>query len=182
MAFISYLLVIGFNLQTLLASSWRDSITTWAWSSLIATGIYLLLHKPSVEIFNEGVRIHNPLTTITVGWQDVDVIEAKYSAFVQLNSGKKITMWSAQAPGRYHSRSVHASEVKGLNLTSIIRPGESPRTDSGVVTYLCRTRLKSFQDTGRSDGLQYSADRNRALITLGVLQIILIIALNILHV
>jgi hypothetical protein len=182
MAFISYLLVIGFNLQTLLASSWRASITTWAWSILIATGIYLLLQKPSVEIFNEGVRIHNPLTTITIGWQDVDVIEAKYSAFVQLNSGKKITMWSAQAPGRYHSRSVHSTEVKGLNLTSIIRPGESPRTDSGVVTYLCRARLKSFRDTGRNDGLQYSFNRNKALIAVGILQVILISALNILHI
>jgi hypothetical protein len=182
MAYISYLLVLGFNLQTLLASSWRASITTWAWSILIATGIYLLLQKPSVEIFDEGLRVHNPFTTITLGWQDVDVVEAKYSAFLQLNSGKKITIWSAQAPGRYHSRSVHSSEVKGLNLTSIIRPGESPRTDSGVVTYLCRTRLKSFRDAGRNDGLQYSVHRNKSLITLGILQVTLISALNIFHI
>ena len=182
MAYISYLLVIGFNLQTVLASGWRASITTITWSALIAAGIYLLLHKPSVEIFDEGVRIHNPFTTVTVGWQDVDVVEAKYSAFLQLNSGEKITIWSAQAPGRYHSRTVHSSEVKGLNLTSIIRPGESPRTDSGVVTYLCRTRLKSFRDAGRNDGLQYSVQRNKSLITLGILQFILISALNIFHI
>ena len=182
MAYISYLLVIGYNLQTVLASGLRASITTITWSALIAAGIYLLLHKPSVEIFDEGVRIHNPFTTVTVGWQHVDVVEAKYSAFLQLNSGEKITIWSAQAPGRYHSRTVHSSEVKGLNLTSIIRPGESPRTDSGVVTYLCRTRLKSFRDAGRNDGLQYSVQRNKSLITLGILQFILISALNIFHI
>ena len=77
MAYISYLLVIGYNLQTVLASGLRASITTITWSALIAAGIYLLLHKPSVEIFDEGVRIHNPFTTVTVGWQHVDVVEAR---------------------------------------------------------------------------------------------------------
>jgi hypothetical protein len=182
MSYISYLLVIGFNLQTVLASGWRSSITTIAWSILIAGGVYLLLNKPSVEIFDEGVRVNNPFTTVTVGWHDIDVIEAKYSAFLQLNSGEKITIWSAQAPGRYHSRSVHSSETKGLNLTSIIRPGESPRTDSGVVTYLCRARMKSFRDASRNDGLQYSVRRNKTLIALGVFQVILISVLNILHI
>jgi hypothetical protein len=182
MAYISYLLVIGFNLQTVLASGWRASITTITWSALIAAGIYLLLHKPSVEIFDEGVRIHNPFTTVTVGWQDVDVVEAKYSAFLQLNSGEKITIWSAQAPGRYHSRTVHSSEVKGLNLTSIIRPGESPRTDSGVVTYLCRTRLKSFRDASRDDGLQFSVRRDSTVIAIGICNLLLIAVLYILHI
>jgi hypothetical protein len=182
MAYISYLLVIGYNLQTVLASGLRASITTITWSALIAAGIYLLLHKPSVEIFDEGVRIHNPFTTVTVGWQDVDVVEAKYSAFLQLNSGEKITIWSAQAPGRYHSRTVHSSEVKGLNLTSIIRPGESPRTDSGVVTYLCRTRLKSFRDASRNDGLQFSVSRDTTVIAIGICNLLLIAVLYILHI
>ena len=182
MAYISYLLVIGFNLQTILASGWRASITTITWSALIAASIYLLLHKPSVEIFDEGVRIHNPFTTVTVGWQDVDVVEAKYSAFLQLNSGEKITIWSAQAPGRYHSRTVHSSEVKGLNLTSIIRPGESPRTDSGVVTYLCRTRLKSFRDASRDDGLQFSVRRDSTVLAIGICNLLLIAVLYILHI
>jgi hypothetical protein len=182
MAYISYLLVIGYNLQTVLASGLRASITTITWSALIAAGIYLLLHKPSVEIFDEGVRIHNPFTTVTVGWQHVDVVEAKYSAFLQLNSGEKITIWSAQAPGRYHSRTVHSSEVKGLNLTSIIRPGESPRTDSGVVTYLCRTRLKSFRDASRDDGLQFSVRRDSTVIAIGICNLLLIAVLYILHI
>jgi hypothetical protein len=139
------------------------------------------LHRPSIEIFDEGIRISNPLTTIIIGWQDVDVVEAKYTAFLQLRNGVKVSMWAAQAPGRYHSRTIHSSEVKGLQLDGFIRPGESPRTDSGVATYLCRTRLAAFRDRGRSDGLGYLHLREDTLIFTIFANILAIAALIIFH-
>jgi hypothetical protein len=45
-----------------------------------------------------------------------------------------------------HARSIHASELKGLGLSvnTFIRPSDSPRSNSGVATYLARTRLDAF--------------------------------------
>jgi hypothetical protein len=90
-------------------------------------------------------------------------------------------MWAAQTPGRYHSRTIHSSEIKGLQLDGFIRPGESPRTDSGVATYLCRTRLAAFRDRGRSDGLSYLHLREDTLIFTILTNILTIAALIIFH-
>jgi hypothetical protein len=162
-------------LQGIFSDGLSDAVGVMAWCTLFALIIYIVLHRPSIEIFDEGVRIHNPVSTIIVGWQDVDVIEAKYTAFLQLRDGAKIGIWCAQTPGRYHSRTIHSSEIKGLQLNGYIRPGESPRTDSGVATYLCRTRLANFRANGMSNGLGYLSLRDNSLITaLGVNALFLI--------
>jgi hypothetical protein len=180
-AVVAYALLAGMILQSILSDDSGTLITALAWCSLFALAIYITLHRPSIEIFDEGVRIHNPLSTVIVGWQDVDVVEAKYTAFLQLRDGRKVSIWCAQAPGRYHSRSVHSSEIKGLQLDGFIRPGESPRTDSGVATYLCRTRLAAFRSRGGNDGLSYLHLRENALATLIAANVVAIIALIIFH-
>ena len=172
---IAYALLAGMALQSIFGDGLSAAVGASAWCTLFALIIYIVLHRPSIEIFDEGVRIHNPVSTIIVGWQDVDVIEAKYTAFLQLRDGTKIGIWCAQTPGRYHSRTIHSSEIKGLQLDGYIRPGESPRTDSGVATYLCRTRLANFRANGMSNGLSYLSLRDNSLITaLGVNALFLI--------
>jgi hypothetical protein len=174
-ACIAYALLAGMALQSIFSDGLSAAVGVMAWCTLFALIIYIVLHRPSIEIFDEGVRIHNPVSTIIVGWQDVDVIEAKYTAFLQLRDGAKIGIWCAQTPGRYHSRTIHSSEIKGLQLNGYIRPGESPRTDSGVATYLCRTRLANFRANGMSNGLGYLSLRDNSLITaLGVNALFLI--------
>jgi hypothetical protein len=61
--------------------------------------------------------------------------------------GKSIYTWGAPAPSRYHARSVHPIEIRGLGLgnTDLIRPGESPRSDSGAAAYYARTYLQNFR-------------------------------------
>jgi hypothetical protein len=180
-AVLAYLLLGGMAIESIYSSGLMASWIALAWCTLFALGIYIILHRPCVEIFDEGIRISNPLSTILIGWQDVDVVEAKYTAFLQLRNGVKVSMWAAQAPGRYHSRTIHSSEVKGLQLDGFIRPGESPRTDSGVATYLCRTRLAAFRDRGRSDGLSYLHLREDALIFSFLANVLAIAALIIFH-
>jgi hypothetical protein len=180
-AVLAYLLIGGMASESIYSNGLGDSLTVLAWCTLFALAIYMVLHRPSIEIFDEGIRISNPLTTIIIGWQDVDVVEAKYTAFLQLRNGLKVSMWAAQAPGRYHSRTIHSSELKGLQLDGFIRPGESPRTDSGVATHLCRTRLAAFRDRGRSDGLSYLQLRENTLIFSILANVLAIAALIILH-
>ena len=180
-AYVADTLLIGMCIQSFSSQGFADSSRTFAWSALLALVVYIVLYRPRIEIFDEGIRIHNPLTTTDVGWQDVDVVEAKYSAFLQLRDRKQISIWCAPTPGRYHSRTIHASEIKGLNLDGYIRPGESPRTDSGVVTYLCRDRLNAYRASGRIDGLTYRRLVMRNLITAFAAILFIIIALEVFH-
>ncbi len=180
-AVIAYALLAGMVLQSILTGDLDSVVGAIAWCTLFALIIYIIVHRPSIEIFDEGVRIHNPVSTIIVGWHDVDVIEAKYTAFLQLRDGRKISIWCAQTPGRYHSRTIHSSEVKGLQLNGFIRPGESPRTDSGVVTYLCRTRLATFRANGAHNGLSYLSLRENSLLTVLGLNALFLIAYAITH-
>jgi hypothetical protein len=178
---IAYALLAGMALQSIFGDGLSAAVGASAWCTLFALIIYIVLHRPSIEIFDEGIRIHNPVSTIIVGWQDVDVIEAKYTAFLQLRDGKKISIWCAQTPGRYHSRTIHPSEMKGFQLDGFIRPGESPRTDSGVATYLCRTRLAAFRANGMSNSLSYLSLRENSLITALGLNALFLIAYILIH-
>jgi hypothetical protein len=178
---IAYALLAGMALQSIFGDGLSAAVGVIAWCTLFALIIYIVLHRPSIEIFDEGIRIHNPVSTIIVGWQDVDVIEAKYTAFLQLRDGKKISIWCAQTPGRYHSRTIHPSEMKGIQLDGFIRPGESPRTDSGVATYLCRTRLAAFRANGMSNGVSYLSLRENSLITALGLNALFLIAYILIH-
>lgn len=106
---------------------------------------YLLFIKPKVTFYDEGIVINNPLVEYTIGWGDIESIEARYTMYVQIGA-KKIYAWAAPGPGRYHARSVHPSELRGMGIPDLhnMRPGESPRTHSGVATQIARRRLEEF--------------------------------------
>jgi hypothetical protein len=90
-------------------------------------------------------------------------------------AGKKIYAWAAQAPGRYHSRTVHASEVRGLKIPDLynMRPGESPRTHSGQALALARIRFEAFHASGTRGACSYRTEFNRnGLATLIALSVI----------
>ena len=88
--------------------------------------------------------------------------------------GEKIHAWAAQAPGRYHSRTVHATEIRGLQIpdTNSMRAGESPRSHSGVAVALARIRLDAFAKN-QSVGATYVSEFNgKGLIALVALSTI----------
>lgn len=180
-AYIAYALLAGMTAQSLYTDGLTAGINAAAWCTALGGLIFLALHRPAIEIFDEGVRIRNPLSTVTVGWHDVDVIEAKYTAFLQLRNGQKISIWCAQAPGRYHSRTIHSSEVKGMQVDGFIRPGESPRTDSGIATYLCRIRLANFRKSENLARVDYLNEREFGLITALSLNVLVILLFTIFH-
>jgi len=114
-----------------------------------------------VTIFDEGITITNPLRETTIGWDQVQEISAKFSMYITVG-GEKIYAWAAQAPGRYHSRTVHATEIRGLQIpdTNSMRAGESPRSHSGVAVALARIRLGAFAKS-QTVGATYRTDFNR---------------------
>ena len=169
-------------IQTFFMSDAHGCISATIWGTFVATLSYLILHRPKVELFDEGIRITNPFDQITVGWQSVDSIDAKYTMSIQV-ANKVIYAWAAPAPGRYHSRTIHPSEIKGMDIGigGLIRPGDSPRTHSGAAAYLAIMRLKSFQSSGSVNGCDSSVAVNKNGMTILIISCVLGIIFNIYH-
>lgn len=169
-----YILCAGIIGQSFFSEAPRGIAITIAWSLVISYIFHLNFIRPKVTFFDEGIRITNPLKEITVGWDQVEDISARYSMYIQVG-GKKIYAWAAQAPGRYHSRTVHASEIRGLKIPDLhnMRPGESPRTHSGQALALARIRFDAFHGNSNRGTCAYRSDLNRngiaTLITLFVI-------------
>ena len=110
------------------------------------TAIWLLFVRPKIEFFDEGLTIVNPFTAVTIPWSSVESINSQLAFSVRVG-GKKISAWAAPAPSRQHSRTVHSSEFKGLGLEAggAMRLSDSPRSDSGVASFMARHRLEEFQ-------------------------------------
>jgi hypothetical protein len=153
-------IVIALVIETFASRGSKADLVASAWAIFVLACAYLLFIHPKVEIFDEGVCITNPLQRITVGWQNVDAIEARYTMSISVN-GKSIYAWAAPAPGRYHARTIHPSEVKGMDIgfDGQIRPGESPRSDSGQASYIAILRRKAFQE-GALVGCESSVEVN----------------------
>jgi hypothetical protein len=172
-----YILCAGLVGQSFFTETSEGVATTIAWCLLVAYAFHLGFVRPKVTFFDEGITITNPLKEITIGWGEIEDISARYSMYIQVG-GEKIYAWAAQAPGRYHSRTVHASEVRGLKIPDLynMRPGESPRTHSGQALALARIRFDVFHDSASSTNkgaCDYRTEFNRngltTLITLFVI-------------
>jgi hypothetical protein len=141
-----YFVIVGEVAVSFTHNSAKAVLVAAAWALFIGNCAHLLFIRPKVTFGDEGIIITNPLQSIQVGWQRVESIEAKYTMSITVG-GKSIYAWGAPAPSRYHSRSVHPSEVRGLGIgnADLIRPGESPRSDSGTAAYYARTYLHNFR-------------------------------------
>lgn len=156
-----YFLCAGLTAQSFFVESVDSFVATLSWSLLICYLFHLAFIRPKITIFDEGITITNPLRETTVGWDQVQEISAKFSMYVSVG-GEKIHAWAAQAPGRYHSRTVHPTEIRGLNIPDVnnMRAGESPRSDSGVAIALARIRFDAFTKKNIS-GATYRSDFNQ---------------------
>jgi hypothetical protein len=157
-----YILCAGIVGQSFFSEGPRGVAITIAWSLVVSYIFHLGFIRPKVTFFDEGIRITNPLREITIGWDQVEDISARYSMYIQVG-GKKIYAWAAQAPGRYHARTIHPSEIRGLKIPDAynMRPGESPRTHSGQALALARIRFDAFRSSDDRGACAYSSHLNR---------------------
>jgi len=144
--FLSFIFV-GMVFQSIVSSGAKEIAFTIAWATFAITTFYALMHKPKIVIFDEGIEIVNPISRHTISWSDVRSIDTRFSLSVTNNDGKRIHAWAAPAPGRYHSRRLHSSDLRGLKLgmTGNIKAGESPKSDSGAAYLLTSARFEGFK-------------------------------------
>ena len=144
-AYIAYTLITIMVIQSVLIGTLHEGITAITWGVLIGTGIYLVMHRPKIILFDEGITIVNPLHSFTIGWDKVENIGAKYTLTISFDD-RTINAWAAPASGRYSSRALHSSDVKGLGIeqNGSVAAAHSPRSDSGAAIYRARMRYENF--------------------------------------
>ncbi len=145
------LAAIVFLICGLLIAVDAADISTWLWSAAACVGTWLVFVRPKLIIGDEGVIVVNPLVRAAIGWADLEALEVKYAVTFHVGD-RKIGAWAATAPGRYHARTIHRSELLGIGIPKAeidagnIRPGESPRTASGQAIAICRLRWQAYLD------------------------------------
>lgn len=133
----------------------------------VGLGAYLIFIRPKIDLYDEAIVITNVITDDIIGWQDVIDIETRYSLSVT-TADRKVFAIAAPGPSRYHSRTVHESEMRGISVhdSSNIRPGDSPRTHSGVAAHISRLRWDTFLRENRDGSVL--TQRTRQLIPAGI--------------
>lgn len=175
-----YLQIIdyGFNFGLIVAS---------IWGALVCLISYQIFIHPKVVFFDEGVEIVNPFTHYLIGWQDVEQIDTRYTMSIKTSGEsvglKKIYAFAAPAPGRYHSRSIHQSELRGLNIQGAgsIQAGQSPRSHSGVASAIANQKIVAFQRLDRPQLVQYRYQFNRKALWINLILLVTGTLLLIIH-
>ncbi len=183
-ALVSGWILFGFEglylLQSFFFATFGETLAATAICAAAALATFLCFIKPQVIISDEGIKIINPTKEIFASWDRVESIDTKYSTSITVD-GQTIYAWAAPAPGRYHARSVHKSELRGvINSDEIlIRPGDAPRSHSGSCAYLSKFRQKEFFASSRSALNIYTSEKNLATLwaALGLLIIGFILAM-----
>jgi hypothetical protein len=184
MAFSAFFAISALSYINIVDYGFRGGLTSITWGLVLSAVFYLIFIHPKVVFFDEGLTIVNPLTTITMGWHDVDDIDARFTMYVvNKTSGTKIHAFAAQAPGRYHSRTVHPNEVKGMRVgdSGMIRAGESPRTSSGAATAIARTRFEQFQRFENQRSITFSSEFNKRAVVAFVALVVVAVVTQVFH-
>lgn len=150
-------------IQSVLVGTLHQGLTSLAWGVLIGMGVYLVMHRPKIILFDEGITIVNPLRKFTFGWDKVENIGAKFTLTISLDN-RTINAWAAPASGRYSARTLHSSDVKGLGIehNGSVAAAHSPRSDSGAAIYRVRMRYENFLSRGSNADVASSIIFNRS--------------------
>ncbi|MEJ0014849.1 MAG: hypothetical protein WDN07_04865 [Actinomycetota bacterium] len=156
-----------------------SEITSVLFTLFILDFIYIFLIHPKITFCDEGVVITNPTEEIVIGWADVRELEAKWAMAIETEKFT-VSAWAATAPGRHQSRNIHINEVVGLGieLDGVIRPADSPRSDSGAATYRAKIRLEKFRRNNGSISLVTSRKRSWNKVLIGGVFLIVAILVN----
>ncbi len=146
----------GFNLGFVIAT---------LWGAFICSIFYQIFIFPKVVFFDEGVEITNPFNIYLIGWQNIEQIDTRYTFSIRTSIKtigdeveiKQIYAFAAPAPGRYHARNLHQSELRGLSIQGAdsIRAGQSPRAHSGVASVIANQKLTEFRRGDRTNLISY---------------------------
>lgn len=139
-------IVVGLNEGT-----WA-LLQTAAVAGFLALTLNRLLIQPHIVVSDNGVEIENPFRRLQISWGSIDRIDTKWGLAIYAD-GRKLSAWSAPAPGRHSSLRATKFEGKHLPessyLAGTIRPGDLVSSDSGAAAYTIRSEWERRRDLGQ---------------------------------
>jgi hypothetical protein len=113
--------------------------------------LWILLWSPSVTITPAGVTVRNLLRTHSVTWPAIQRIDTRFALTLYTAAGT-IVAWSAPAPSRFAALWSTRSELSNLPESTYagggIRPGDIPKSDSGLAAMYVRRYYEQLRDAG----------------------------------
>jgi hypothetical protein len=143
-------------------------------------GTLMLFWFPRVEVSEDVVVIKNVTRSFKVPISKIARIDTRWALTLYLEGGKRITSWSATAPGRHTS--IFASREQGQHLpestylAGTVRPGDLISTDSGAAA----ATIRRYWEQQRDDGSL--KDDSQVLISWNVVQFAVLLGLIALNV
>jgi hypothetical protein len=131
------------SLMLVITSTDQTWLPALSWAVFLGYVSYLIFVRPAVLVSKEAITIRNPYLTKTFGWKRVELVDVRFSLFVQV-AGKRHQSWAALAPSRYHNRRVARGDVRGISepRASELRFSEAPNSETGAIVYLSRQWLE----------------------------------------
>lgn len=116
-----------------------------AWSIAVIDCAYLIFIRPKIVFTEESLTIINPIEEVTIGWGDIDLVDAKWCMSISSKYGR-FNAWAAPAPSRHHPKKIHPSELKAMQISGheSISPARSPKSDSGIAVHMTQLRIANF--------------------------------------
>lgn len=132
--------------------TWDAVWHAWPWLLLVGGGAWSLYWNPRVVVSPGGVRVVNVFRTFDVTWPTIDSIDTRWALELCTSSGN-IRAWAAPAPGPSFMRRLTKSDsrVPGRRRDEMVRPGDSPLSDSGAAALIVRQRWERLRDAGHLD-------------------------------
>jgi hypothetical protein len=143
--------------------------------ALVCYGALMLFWFPQVEVSEEVVVIKNVLRSYRIPISAIARIDTRWALALYLPGGKRITSWSATAPGRHAS--IFASRDLGQHLpestylAGTVRPGDLVNTDSGAAAATIRRYWETQKDRGNNtaEKVTITWHKNQLLVLVGLL-------------
>jgi len=138
-----YIFTIGLCIQTLIASEIMTAVKITLWTTFANLVCYVILHRPSLSISEDGLKIVNPFDSWQIGWDEIQDLDTKFVLNVETRDAI-IPVWVATGPARSRHEKLTPGDIRGMGFDgmSSISVGESPKSDSGIATYLIRQGIK----------------------------------------
>ena len=134
-----------------------------SWIVLPAVICWALFWNPRVDVDEAGVVLVNVLRTIRLPWPAIRAVDTKWALNLDTAYGR-FTAWAAPGPGRHANRDISSLEIEHLPESSRgdgggLRPGDSPRSSSGLAAIAVRRQWEALRDAGHLDNPRLEFER-----------------------
>ena len=155
LAIVAWLFCLGVLVTLIFEGHYLGLLRYGGMVLLAALLAWILFWAPFVTIAPSGVTIRNLARRHEVSWPAIKLVDTRWALTLTTTAGK-IVAWSAPAPSRWGTVRTAPGELRDLPESSYgaghsIRPGDIPRSDSGLAALYVRRYWEQLRNAGYLD-------------------------------